>query len=177
MNEAEAKTIELIFGRWRSQMLYTSVTLGVVDALAGGPATPANSASELNVDAAALCRLMRAMSAVGILNQDDRQTFSLTPMGETLRRDHPRTAQWITALEGPQHYAARKHLPALTEKGAQDGLAGFCLTPQDIAQGLTDSLLKKRRERDSHEPRGDVRMQQKARWLGSDCRCTVFTWG
>jgi hypothetical protein len=73
--------------------------------------------------------------------------FSLTAMDETLRRDHPRTLQLISALEGPEHYAARKHLPALIGKGAQGGLAGFCLTPQHIVQGSTDSLLKKRRER------------------------------
>ncbi|HEX6795901.1 MAG TPA: methyltransferase [Casimicrobiaceae bacterium] len=124
MNEAEAKTIELIFGRWRSQILYTGVTLAVVDALAAGPTTTANAAGELNVDAAALYRLMRALCAVGILNEDDNQTFALTAMGETLRRDHPRTLRPITLLEeGPEHYAAWKHLPALIREGTQDGFA------------------------------------------------------
>ena len=124
MDEAAGKTIELIFGRWRSQILYTGVTLGVVDALASGPRTAASAASELNVGAAALYRLMRALSAVGILKEDDTQTFSLTSTGETLRRDHPRTLRPIILLEeGPEHYAAWKHLPALIREGAQDGFA------------------------------------------------------
>lgn len=96
MDEAAGKTIELIFGRRRSQIHYAGVTLGVVDALAGGPRTAASAASELNVDAAALYRLMRALSAVGILKENDTQTFFLTSMGETLRRDHSRTLRPIT---------------------------------------------------------------------------------
>jgi hypothetical protein len=31
------KVVDLIFGRWRSQILYTGVKLGVFDALASGP--------------------------------------------------------------------------------------------------------------------------------------------
>ena len=91
----------------------------------------------------------------------------------------------------------------------------FCLTPEDIAQESTGSLLKGMREHDcntkvlaqsatevrvhvvcsaargrreidariydvsaehyavdmkAHGPHGDTRMQQKARWLGSDCK-------
>jgi hypothetical protein len=124
MDEAAGKTIELIFGRWRSQILYTGVALGVVDALGEGPRTAASAATELNVDPGALYRLMRALGTVGILKEDHNQAFSLTSMGETLRRDHPRSLRPITLLEeGPEHYAAWKHLPALIREGAQDGFA------------------------------------------------------
>ena len=37
MDEAGAKVVDLIFGRWRSQILYTGVKLGLFDALASGP--------------------------------------------------------------------------------------------------------------------------------------------
>jgi Dimerisation domain len=37
MEDASAKAIDLIFGRWRSQILYAGVKLGVFDALASGP--------------------------------------------------------------------------------------------------------------------------------------------
>lgn len=37
MDDTGAKVIDLIFGRWRSQILYAGVKLGVFDALAGGP--------------------------------------------------------------------------------------------------------------------------------------------
>ena len=124
MDEAAAKTVELIFGRWRSQILYTGAMLGVFDALATGPKTAAKAASELHVDSDALYRLMRALSAIGLLNEDDKRSFSLTSMGDLLRADHPQSLRPMTLLEeGPEHYAAWKHLPALIKEGAQDGFA------------------------------------------------------
>lgn len=124
MDEAAGKTVDLIFGRWRSQILYTGVKLGVFDALATGPRTAASTASELKVDAAALYRLMRALSAIGLLTEDASKSFALTSMGDTLRADNPHTLRPMAMLEeGPEHYAAWKHLPALIEEGAQDGFS------------------------------------------------------
>ena len=48
-------------------------------------------ASELAVDAGMLYRLMRALGSLELLHEDQHRTFSLTPMGELLRRDHPHT--------------------------------------------------------------------------------------
>jgi hypothetical protein len=53
MNDAGAKVIDLIFGRWRSQILYTGVKVGVFDALASSPRSAASVASALDVDAVA----------------------------------------------------------------------------------------------------------------------------
>jgi len=50
MDDAGAKVIDLIFGRWRSQILYAGVKLGVFDALASSPRSAVSVASELNVD-------------------------------------------------------------------------------------------------------------------------------
>ena len=44
MDDAGEKVIDLIFGRWRSQILYTGVKLGVFDALASGPKNAARDA-------------------------------------------------------------------------------------------------------------------------------------
>jgi hypothetical protein len=121
MDDASAKVIDLIFGRWRSQILYTGVKLGVFDALASGPKSAVRVASELGVDADMLYRLMRALGSLELLHEDTTRTFSLTPMGEWLRRDHPHTLRGMTLLEeGPEHYAAWKHLPALITEGRQD---------------------------------------------------------
>jgi hypothetical protein len=54
MNDAGAKVVDLIFGRWRSQILYTGVKLGVFDALASGPKNAVRVAGELGVDAGLL---------------------------------------------------------------------------------------------------------------------------
>jgi hypothetical protein len=121
MVDAGAKVMDLIFGRWRSQILYAGVKLGVFDALARGPRSAVSVASELDVDAGLLYRLMRALGSLELLQEDNTKTFSLTPMGELLRQDHPHTLRGMTLLEeGPEHYAVWKHLPALIKEGKQD---------------------------------------------------------
>jgi hypothetical protein len=121
MDNAGAKVIALIFGRWRSQILYTGVKLGVFDALASGPASAVRVASQLNVDAGMLYRLMRALGSLDLLQEDQQQLFSLTPMGELLRKDHPHTLRGMTLLEeGPEHYAVWQHLPEIIKEGKQD---------------------------------------------------------
>lgn len=122
MEDAKARLIDLIFGRWRSQILYTGVKLGVFDALAHGPKNAASVASELGVDTGMLYRLMRALSSLGLLKEDNDGTFSLTSMGELLRRDHPQTLRGMTLWEeGPLCYSAWRHLPDLIQEGQQDG--------------------------------------------------------
>src|SRR5262245_52164274 len=121
MEDASTQVIDLIFGRWRSQILYAGVKLGVFDALAHGAMSAVSVASALHVDAGLLYRLMCALGSLGLLHEDHARTFSLTSMGELLCRDHPRTLRGITLLiEGPEHYAAWKHLPALIADGQQD---------------------------------------------------------
>jgi hypothetical protein len=122
MEDASAQVFDLIFGRWRSQILYAGVKLGVFEALARGPQSAVPAARELGVDAGLLYRLMRALGSLGLLHEDHSRTFALTPMGERLCRDHPRSLRGIALLiEGPEHYAAWKHLPALITDGQQDG--------------------------------------------------------
>jgi hypothetical protein len=93
----------------------------VFDALASGPRNATSMASELDVDAGMLYRLMRALGSLELLREDHNRTFSLTPMGELLRRDHPHTRRGMTLLEeGPEHYALWQHLPDLIKEGKQD---------------------------------------------------------
>jgi hypothetical protein len=131
MEDASTQVIDLIFGRWRSQILYAGVKLGVFDALAHGSKSAVSVASALHVDAGLLYRLMRALGSLGLLDEDTARTFSLTPVGELLCRDHPRTLRGITLLiEGPEHYAAWKHLPALITDGQQNAFVREFGQPQ-----------------------------------------------
>ena len=121
MDNAGAKVIDLIFGRWRSQILYAGVKLGVFDALAGGPRAAADIAWELGLDPALSYRLLRALGSLELVEEDNSRAFSLTPMGELLRRDHPQTMRGMTLLEeGPEHYALWKHLPDMVKDGKQN---------------------------------------------------------
>src|SRR5215468_9431268 len=75
---AQDKVLDLIFGRWRSQILYAGVKLGIFDALRTGPKTAALIARELNLDAALTYRLLRALGSLELLREDKDRTFSLT---------------------------------------------------------------------------------------------------
>jgi len=124
MEDPGARVIDLIIGRWRSRVLHAAVRLGVFDALAESPRNSVELAGELSADAVLLYRLLRALGSLGLLHQDDSGTFSLTPTGEMLRRDHPASLRGLSLLlESPEQYAAWKHLPELISEGKQDGFA------------------------------------------------------
>lgn len=54
--------------------------------------------------------------------QHNDHSFSITKIGELLRKDNPHTLSGVVLLEeGPEHYAIWKHLPAMVKVGIQDG--------------------------------------------------------
>src|SRR5262249_7078316 len=111
----------LIFGSWRSQILYAGVQLGVFEALGRAPASAGQVANALQVDARLLYRLLRALGSLGLLHEDPEQRFTLTPLGAVLRQEHPQSLRGLTLLEaGPEHTAAWTHLPELITEGQQD---------------------------------------------------------
>ena len=115
--------IDLIFGRWRSQILYAGAALGVFDHLGGDEAVGAAAlAPMVGADPALLYRLMRALASIGLLAEDDRQGFRLTEAGMLLRDDHPHSLRAMALLvEGPEHYEVWKHLVPILRDGRQDG--------------------------------------------------------
>ncbi len=67
MPEEEATVMELIFGRWRSQTLYTGVKLGIFDAVGRLPKRAGAVAQELGLDATLCYRLLRALGCLELL--------------------------------------------------------------------------------------------------------------
>jgi hypothetical protein len=115
------KVLDLIFGRWRSQILYAGVRLGVFEALREGRKDAAAIARELKLDTELGYRLLRALSALDLLREEEGKKFSLTEAGQFLLADHPQTLRGVTLLEeGPEHYALWKHLPAMIRDGKQN---------------------------------------------------------
>ena len=116
------KTFDIIFGRWKSQILYTGVRLGIFDCATSDAKTTSNIADELDLDEKLAYRLLRALSSLGFLKEEpDRTGFSITPQGELLRNDHPQTLRGVILLEeGPEHYAIWKHLPTMIKDGKQN---------------------------------------------------------
>jgi hypothetical protein len=120
------KVFDTMLGRWRSQILYTGVKLGIFESLGSTPKHASEIARELNLDASSSYRLLRALASIGFLNEKDGQNFSITPLGELVRKDHPQTLReliWgmILLEEGPEQYAIWKHLGDIVKDGKQDG--------------------------------------------------------
>jgi hypothetical protein len=86
------KIIDLIYGRWRSQILYAGVELGVFDHVAGNRSKQADAlAAEIGADEKLLYRLMRALASLDLLVEDESRGFAVTETGELLRSDHPQS--------------------------------------------------------------------------------------
>jgi hypothetical protein len=121
MPDPQSKVLEIIFGRWRSQILYAGVRLGIFEALADGPKAAPAIAEQLGLAPALSYRLLRALGSLELLKEDTGGRFSLTDAGDLLRKGHPQTLRGVTLLEeGPEHYALWKHLPALIRDGKQN---------------------------------------------------------
>lgn len=122
MNDPYQSVMDILFGRWRSQILYAGVELGIFETLGAGPKRADQVASELNLNRVHTYRLLRALASLGLLSEDPNRSFALTPSGEFLRADHPQTLRGIVLLEeGPEHYAVWKHLCAIVREGGADG--------------------------------------------------------
>jgi O-methyltransferase domain/Dimerisation domain len=123
MASAPEFVIDLIFGRWRSQILHAGAALGVFDHLSHDEAIGAAAlAPRVGADPALLYRLMRALASIGLLAEDNQRGFRLTEAGMVLRDDHPHSLKAMALLEeGPEHYAVWKHLVPILRDGGQDG--------------------------------------------------------
>jgi hypothetical protein len=118
---ANGRVLDLIFGRWRSQILYAGVALGIFDVVGPTPRSTGDVANQLGLDATLTYRLMRALGSLELLHEEPGRMFSLTPAGALLRRDDPQTLRGVTLLEeGPVHYALWTHLPAMVRDGRQN---------------------------------------------------------
>jgi hypothetical protein len=115
------KALDIIFGRWRSQILYTGVKLGVFDCVNSVPKNASEIAKQLGLDYSLAYRLLRALGSLELLREGLDRNFTITEQGELLRKDHPRTLRGIALLEeGIEHYSIWKHLPAMIIEGKQN---------------------------------------------------------
>jgi O-methyltransferase/methyltransferase family protein len=134
------KVVDMILGRWKSQILYTGVKLRIFESAGSVPKHYSKIALELGLNASLCYRLLRALASIEFLNEKDDQSFSITPLGELVRKDHPQTLTGMILLEeGPEHYAIWKHLAEMIKDGKQDafirefGIRIFDYIPQNAA--------------------------------------------
>jgi hypothetical protein len=97
---ARARVVEMINGSWVSQCLYVAAKLGLADHLVDGAATSDELAAAVQVDPAALYRILRGLASVGVLSEVEHGTFALTPLGEYLRTDVSGSLRAYATLTG-----------------------------------------------------------------------------
>lgn len=114
--------LDLIYGRWRSQILYAGVALRLFDHLGRDyPRTAETVAGELKV-AALLYRLMRALASLGLLVEDASRGFVTSQIGSLFRSDDALLlCNKVLVAECAEHYAIWRHLPDIVTDGTQSG--------------------------------------------------------
>lgn len=89
-----------------TQMLTVVARLGIADHLADGPRTAEELASATATQPDALYRVLRALANMGVFEALPDRRFALTPLGSTLRTDHPDTMRAFAMFLGGDIYQA-----------------------------------------------------------------------
>jgi hypothetical protein len=131
----EAVIIDLLMGAWAAQAITAAADLGIADALAKGPMTAEQLATEIDADADALSRLLRALITRGVFRRRRDGRYDLSPTAATLRLDADVSlaaeARWLGAAQHREHWSyladavrtGRAVVPELRGKSMFDYLA------------------------------------------------------
>jgi hypothetical protein len=119
--------MQMMTGYWVSQAIYSAAKLGIPDFLKNQPTCAADIARQLDANEDFVYRLMRTLGALGILIEDDKKIFRLTPMGEMLCSDVPNSMRAIALMLGEEHYHAWGKL----SEGLLSGKTPFEITYSD----------------------------------------------
>jgi hypothetical protein len=91
---------QMIMGFRTTQLLHVAATLGIADLLEAGPRPIASLAAACGCRAAALYRILRALSNLGIVRELADGRFELASLGEHLRTHTESSLRAIAALYG-----------------------------------------------------------------------------
>lgn len=97
--------LELAMGSMLTQAIYAAAELRIAEALYDGPLSPEEIAQRVGADADAVGRLLRLLASHQIFEGRPDGTYTLTPMADALRADHPMSMRDIAVLMGhPTHW-------------------------------------------------------------------------
>ena len=97
---------QLLTGDALSQPIAIVTRLGIPDLLEGGPRTTAELALAVGANEDALHRVLRALTAAGVLGEPAPRTFALTPVSALLRRGVPGSMHAYAVVAGAPWRAA-----------------------------------------------------------------------
>lgn len=98
--------MRIMFGAWVQQALYVAAKLDVADVLAEGPKPIEDLAKEVEADATALARFLRALVSVGVFDEPSPGTFALNGPARYLRSSTPDSHKYVVIMHGEEAYAA-----------------------------------------------------------------------
>ena len=90
-------------GYQRSRALTVVAELGIADLLNDGGRSVEDLAAASGAAAEPLYRLLRALASLGVFHEEHERRFSLTPMGQFLRADHPLTVAPVARMFGAEY--------------------------------------------------------------------------
>lgn len=115
--DAAGAMMRLITAGWAARMVHTAAELGIADHL-GEPRDAASLAAATSSHAPSLARLLRALAAIGVLHESGERTYTLTPLGATLRRDVPGSMRaWVLLCFGDEQGRAWEALTHAVRTG------------------------------------------------------------
>lgn len=116
---APAAMLQMIHGFCVSRAICVVAKLGIPDLLKHGPLNSEDLALAVGAHAPSLYRILRALASVGVFTEDERRSFALTPLGDTLRTDVPGSLRVLASeLLGGNQYKAWEQLLYSIKTGA-----------------------------------------------------------
>ena len=110
--------LTLIWGYRVSQAIHVVSLLGIPDLVAMTPKTPQELAAATGSDADTLRRVLRALAAYRVMQEDEGGRFGLTELGERLRSDAPGSLRDVAiGLFRPPMWDAWGRLPESVRTG------------------------------------------------------------
>jgi SAM-dependent methyltransferase len=125
-----AVLMQMLSGRWVSQMISVAAKLGIADLLSGGARSSHELAEATASNPQALYRLLRGLASLGIFSEPDPGYFALTPLAECLRsgvRGSMRAAamafgeEWYYRPWGDLLYSVKTGKTAFSHQFGQEG--------------------------------------------------------
>jgi hypothetical protein len=128
MTDERARVLGLIMGAWPVQVIHVAVRLRLPDLMAGGETSATALAAATSSHPRTLRRLLRAMAALGLCRQIDRDHFELSAGGDVLRAGAEGSVRGVALHYGERIWGAMSQLDQSVKSGRPwriSGASGF----------------------------------------------------
>src|ERR1051325_5893561 len=94
--QAASSMMSMLTAAWAARLVHTAAELGIADQLSDGPHGVDFLAEQIGAHTDSLARLLRALTAIGVLHESKDRSYSLTPVGVTIQSNVPGSMRaWV----------------------------------------------------------------------------------